>query len=92
MKKTPESSENTTHEYCDNLKLVLMDFIHLVKSRGGHNYIFLVMEHFTCYSQAGACRNNSARTAAENIFGNLPSNTASPLNYIVTLGGNVKTS
>ena len=49
-------------------ELISIDFLHLERSSGGYQYILDVMDHFTCYAQAYATRNKSARTVAQKLY------------------------
>lgn len=62
--RAPLTSIVTTQPF----ELVLIDFLHFDKCRGGYEYILVIVHHFTRFAQAYATTSKSAKTVADRIF------------------------
>ena len=52
------------------MALLCIDFLSLERSKGGHEHILVVTDHFTRYAQAFPTRNQLAKTTAKILFEN----------------------
>ena len=60
------------------LDLIGIDFLHLDVCSGGYEYLLVITDHFTRYSQAYPTRNKSSKTAAQKLYNDFVTKFGSP--------------
>ena len=70
--KTPvkPSAELVNISSSQPMELLCIDFLSLERSKGGHEHILVVTDHFTLYAQAFPPRNQLAKTTAKILLEN----------------------
>ena len=70
-KKIPSKLEKAPFQYISTnapTELVGLDFLHLDPCVGGYEYLLVITDHFTGFTQAYPTANKKAKTAAEKLY------------------------
>ena len=74
------------------MELICIDFLSLERSKGGHENILVITDHFTRYAQAFPTRNQLAKTTAKVLFENFIVHYGSPARIHSDQGRNFESS
>lgn len=74
------------------MELVCIDFLSLERSKGGHENILVITDHFTRYAQAFPTRNQLAKTTAKVLFENFIVHYGFPARFHSDQGRNFESS
>ena len=74
------------------MQIVGIDFMHLDTCSGGYQYILVVTDHFSRYTQAYPTRNKAAKTAAEKVYNDFVLRFGMPEKILHDQGGEFENS
>lgn len=77
-KKTSDTAPLVNIQSTYPLELICIDYLSLEPSKGGHQDILVVTDHFTRYAQAYPTKNQTARTTAETLLNSFIANYGFP--------------